>query len=448
MCEKASISAITSSDPMSIPARLQVDINTVQGDDRPQQVGNQVFNIWYLKWSGSDNSASNSFTRSKFRVNISNDQGYTRARKGDPICLFFSRGCCYQGSNCKYFHRLPISSDIKDETRDCFGRDKTTDYNSDMDGVGSLNHKNCTLYLGGLQVRPNLEYLIKKNFREFGTVEKLKVIQNKRCAFITMKNEHEAQFAKEAMDRQTLGQNSASNKEVLHIRWARQNHQNHQNHKDSNADTRPNPEKRKSDELVEDLATTSINDGRKINNNKNGNNSKNVMKKIKLCEELDSKNNSFTEAVVEIEDPDLDDEAGAFDDDGELLLLPHHHHHHHHHQQQQQQQPQRNIQTPDTFEEGTLKTMPQIGTDNPKGFNHHGEHNYGYPKMERYASAKDKTNDEEKHRIKAGYASANSILKDSALNDLVRIKKKLVLKMIEPSLVSVLGNYSSDEDDD
>lgn len=196
------------------PARLQVDLDQIPDDDKPAQTGN-VFNIWFLRWSGGDSSA-NSYTKLKFRVNIAKDSGYTKATEfKSPICLFFCRGCCYHGKNCSYLHRLPTEKDYIIPTQDCFGRDKTSDYKDDMNGVGSFNKTNRTLYVGGLHMNEKVENTLSKHFQEFGSIDKIRVLYNKGCAFISFRLEREAQFAKEAMQSQSLDGN-----EVLNIRWA------------------------------------------------------------------------------------------------------------------------------------------------------------------------------------------------------------------------------------
>ena len=39
------------------------------------------------------------------------DSGYTKAdlyeKFSTYFCLFFSRGCCAEGVNCRYYHRIP-----------------------------------------------------------------------------------------------------------------------------------------------------------------------------------------------------------------------------------------------------------------------------------------------------------------------------------------------------
>lgn len=199
------------------PARLQVDPDSIPDDDKPPQTGSS-FNIWFLKWSGGD-SSRRSYIKLNFRVNIDKDAGYTKAGSKSSICLFFARGCCYRGRKCPYLHRLPVESDYFMPTQDCFGRDKTSEYRDDMDGVGSFNRVNTTLYVGGLLIgnnkKDNVENILTKHFQEFGSIEQIKVLYGKSCAFVTYKLESSAQFAKEAMQSQSL-----DNNEILNIRWA------------------------------------------------------------------------------------------------------------------------------------------------------------------------------------------------------------------------------------
>lgn len=218
---------------MDKPARLQVDPDTIPDDDKPAKTGD-TFNIWYLKWSGGDGLKN--YVKLKFKVEINKDSGYTKARGSEPICVFFARGSCYLGKNCKYYHRLPLELDFPIPTQDCFGRDKTAEYRDDMDGVGSFNKHNRTLYLGGLHSGgSNLDQVLTKHLQEYGPIEYIKVLYSKGCAFITFKSESQAQFIKEAMQNQLLDGN-----EILNIRWANED---------------PNPaaklnEKRQLDELT------------------------------------------------------------------------------------------------------------------------------------------------------------------------------------------------------
>lgn len=195
------------------PARLQVNPESIPDDDRPPQTGH-TFNIWYLKWAGGDSSARN-YTKLKFRVNIKKDSGYTKASQNSPICLFFARGCCYRGKKCPYSHRLPSESDFGIPTQDCFGRDKTADYRDDMSGVGLLAYANRTLYVSGIHVSDDSDSVLTRHFQEFGSIDKIKVLHGKGSAFVSFRLEAEAQFAKEAMDAQSL-----DGSEVISVRWA------------------------------------------------------------------------------------------------------------------------------------------------------------------------------------------------------------------------------------
>lgn len=199
---------------MDRPARVQVNPDDIPDDDKPPQTGH-TFNIWYLQWAGGDRS-SNVTQRLKTRVKILEDSGYTKAKDGKlPLCLFFARGCCYKGKSCQFLHRLPLPTDPAIPSQDCFGRDKTADYKDNMGGVGLFNKVNKTLYAAGLHVNDEIEETIANQFGEFGSIDKIRVLRSKACAFISFKYELEAQFAKEAMDGQTL-----DGTDTLTVRWA------------------------------------------------------------------------------------------------------------------------------------------------------------------------------------------------------------------------------------
>lgn len=102
---------------------------------------------------------------------------------------------------------------------DCFGRDKFADYRDDMGGVGSFLRQNRTLYIGRISVTENVEEAVARNFGEWGEVERIRVLNNRGVAFVTYLNESSAQFAKEAMAHQSLGE-PESGDEVLNVRWA------------------------------------------------------------------------------------------------------------------------------------------------------------------------------------------------------------------------------------
>jgi len=152
------------------------------------------------------------------------------------ICLFFARGCCPYGWECEYRHTLPDEAETTPDTsKDCFARDKFSDYRDDMGGVGSFNRQNRTLYVGRIKevgTGPETEEVVVRHFREWGVIEKgtflsfsflllsaddcpVRVLQYRSVAFVTYVSELNAQFAKESMACQSL-----DNDEILNVRWA------------------------------------------------------------------------------------------------------------------------------------------------------------------------------------------------------------------------------------
>lgn len=155
------------------PARPQADLASMK--DRPPQQTGTVFNIWYHKWSGGDREDKYANrTKAEGRCNIARDSGYTKADKipGSYFCVFFARGVCPNGKNCNYLHRLPTVTDMFDPSVDCFGRDKHADYRDDMDGVGSFQRQNRTIYIGRIFVSDDIEEVVARHFAEWGDIER------------------------------------------------------------------------------------------------------------------------------------------------------------------------------------------------------------------------------------------------------------------------------------
>ena len=91
-------------------------------------------------------------------------------------CLFFARGCCPYGWECEYLHLLPDdNTELPDNSKDCFARDKFADYRDDMGGVGSFQRQNRTLYIGRIKetgVGTETEEVVRRHFKEWGEIEK------------------------------------------------------------------------------------------------------------------------------------------------------------------------------------------------------------------------------------------------------------------------------------
>ncbi|KAF8501778.1 hypothetical protein F5888DRAFT_1675521 [Russula emetica] len=202
------------------PARKQVEPGDVDKETAPQT--GKEYNIWYNKWAGGDREDNYSNkTKSQTRCRIKKDAGLTRANTTGMryCCLFFARGCCPYGWECEYLHTLPDPERaLPDSSKDCFARDKFSDYRDDMGGVGTFTRQNRTLYVGRIKetgAGPETEVVVRRHFKEWGEIEHIRVLQYRSVAFVTYVSEHHAQFAKEAMACQSL-----DNDEILNVRWA------------------------------------------------------------------------------------------------------------------------------------------------------------------------------------------------------------------------------------
>ena len=189
--------------------------------------GNQDFNIWYGKHRG-ENWSTNSLGTSlaENRCVVATDAGRTKADdssgKKSFFCIQFVRGKCAKGSQCTWYHRPPTIADdgVASQTHDCFGRERHKDHKDDMGGAGSFESPSRTLYVGRLRTDKwgtddELKDDIEKQFGEFGEVEHVNLIPAKNIAFVRYRFRSGAEFGKEAMANQTLGQG-----EVLNVKWA------------------------------------------------------------------------------------------------------------------------------------------------------------------------------------------------------------------------------------
>lgn len=199
------------------PARRQAEAR--QAADKVPQTG-QIFNIWYGKWSGGDREDQMAVKdHAETKCDPARDSGWTQADKspGAYFCLYFARGCCPNGPDCQYLHRLPQATDLFSPNVDCFGRDKHADYKDDMSGVGSFLRQNHTLYVGQITTTEDIEEAVATHFCQWGEVERIRVLNSRGVAFVTYVHQNSAEFAKEAMANQSLNSN-----EVLNVRWATQ----------------------------------------------------------------------------------------------------------------------------------------------------------------------------------------------------------------------------------
>lgn len=207
------------------PARKQKDFVDPKNYHKE---GQNEYNIWYGRYIGDqdDNRFKEAATD---RCKLELDAGFTKADVGSHLkkekryfCLHFARGMCAKGSDCTFYHRVPLPEDDAacDELVDCFGRQRHRDHRDDMGGVGSFMKPCRTLFVGNLlkhkyMTPKDLDDAIWKHFSEWGELENVNVVHRLSIAFPRYRLRTSAEFAKEAMMCQSLDQG-----EILSIKWA------------------------------------------------------------------------------------------------------------------------------------------------------------------------------------------------------------------------------------
>lgn len=87
------------------------------------------------------------------RCDPDEEAGFTKADKMDRFstyfCIHFARGCCAEGVNCRYYHRIPTLDECDgiDASKDIFGRTRFGEHRSDRSGIGSFMQECRTLYV-------------------------------------------------------------------------------------------------------------------------------------------------------------------------------------------------------------------------------------------------------------------------------------------------------------
>ncbi|GIL46980.1 hypothetical protein Vafri_3835 [Volvox africanus] len=221
------------------PARKQVDDVTLQKEIQARG-GLGERNLWSGRRIGPSVGPPSSDGKrggpgvqrvkdaSKYRCVVELDVGRTRGSdaKQHVFCLYFAKGCCSQGSACIYLHRLPTADDeanaVRDLSADIFGREKRAESEGYRSGAGTLDRDNRTLYVNyegaGAYDLPKIRQLLEANFRVFGPVNNIYIVHNKTIAFVRYDWRSSAEFAKEAMHKQSLVGSTLG--EVITARWA------------------------------------------------------------------------------------------------------------------------------------------------------------------------------------------------------------------------------------
>lgn len=102
-----------------------------------------------------------------------------------------------------------------------------------MGGVGGFIRENRTLYIGRITVTDDIENVVRRQFGQFGPLERgkrdarerkdmytergsiVRILRGRGVAFVTYKTRANAEFAREAMMNQSL-----ENNEIVNVRWA------------------------------------------------------------------------------------------------------------------------------------------------------------------------------------------------------------------------------------
>lgn len=84
-----------------------------------------------------------------------------------------------------------------------------------MGGVGGFIRENKTLYVGRIAITDDTEEVVRRQFGQFGPLDRVRILKNRGVAFVTYKTRANAEFAREAMMNQCL-----ENNEIINVRWA------------------------------------------------------------------------------------------------------------------------------------------------------------------------------------------------------------------------------------
>ena len=203
------------------PARQQVEESK---REIAYTEGHYDYNIWYDKYL-SDRTEDKEKIPAEYKCNPLLDTGYTRADKQQKknisyFCLFFARGCCCEGVNCRYYHHVPTFEECQniENSKDIFGRSRFATSLKDNGGIG-LFTKNCrTLYVTDMKKKEQDKEMVKliyENFEKFGEIEDIQYLPLKASCYIKFSHRCFAEYAKEAMMKQAL-----VGEEILSITWA------------------------------------------------------------------------------------------------------------------------------------------------------------------------------------------------------------------------------------
>ena len=220
-----------------VQLNAEIDLPCEDARERQQKAATGEFNVWYGKSATTPGELSYHDRKlAPTRCVAAFDCGSTKADALDDTtentsiywCLHFARGRCTYGNCCEYVHRLPTGLDDakrKDLMYDLFGRSKHALEKADNSGAGSYLRDVRTLFIYYAGSVPEhwgsdrMEREIRKDFGEWGPIEAVDVKHDRTFCFVRYKFRASAEFAKEAMEGQRIG-NSKIHELPLSVRWA------------------------------------------------------------------------------------------------------------------------------------------------------------------------------------------------------------------------------------
>jgi hypothetical protein len=212
---------------MQRPARRQVNESK---QNAAYVEGNYDYNIWYDKYL-TDRSVKVERAPSLYKCQPEIDTGYTKADKlekrgGTYFCVYFARGACTEGVNCRFYHRVPQEQDLvladEDNLRDVFGRARHATHKDDTSGIGSFNKECRTLLVSRIRLDPDADSkggqalaqshmsvkdiirIVYEHFTPWGEVDDIHFNQGRFQAYVKYRHRYYAEFAREAMHEQVL----------------------------------------------------------------------------------------------------------------------------------------------------------------------------------------------------------------------------------------------------
>lgn len=207
--------ALKTEEWLQRPARKQVD--DISRKEAAYVEGNYDYNIWYDKYLTDTQDKYKKRMPSFTKCDPEKDAGFTKAdsyqKSGEAwFCVYFARGSCTEGVNCRYYHRVPTHDDClrqTDNIRDVFGRARHASHKTDMTGIGSFNKECRTLYItgvpisGGQNPQKTATQKIYSIFSPWGEIEDIafstKGLRGGNRAFIKYAHRYYAEFAREAL---------------------------------------------------------------------------------------------------------------------------------------------------------------------------------------------------------------------------------------------------------